>query len=153
MDNYNLDNPLVTRPESEEYLYAEEGMYDTGYDAGYDASPDTKDIKEVVGQAISGIPGVLGLKGKLSDIFKKDEDLTRGISARKAGDGRVSVSARVIADSGYNSGMLIDDMTEAITYALQAQLGLVADKIEIDIAETMTEAEFYDKYDADRALH
>lgn len=150
MDDYNRQiNGNTNNLADDEYLFVEEGVYDVGYDP----NPDTKDIKEVVGSAISGIPGVLALKGGLADIFKAGEDLTRGVSVRKSEDGRVAVKVKVIAESGYEHDQLIQRMTEAITDDLQTQMGLYAAPVEVEVAETMTQNEFFDKYDADRALH
>ena len=146
MDNYNKN---ANDPTNDEYLFVEETVYDTGYDA----DPDTKDIKEAVGEAVSGIPGVLALKGGLTDIFKKDEDLTRGVSVRVNDDDRVEVSVKVIAETGYNEADLIRQMTDAITDDLQMELGMVADRVDVKVAQTMSRDEFLDKYDADRALH
>lgn len=136
-------------PADDEYLFMEETIY---IPERYDPDPDLKDIKTVVGEAIGSVPGVLALKGGLTDIFKKGEDLTRGISVQKE-DGHVNVSAKVITDSNYDNQELIQQMTDAITDNLQMQMGLIADDIYVEIAETMTESEFYKKYDADRALH
>ena len=142
-------NHAMNGPTGDEYVYVEE----TAYGTGYDPDPASDGIKEVVGAAISGIPGVLALKGGLTDIFKANEDLTRGVSAKKSDGGHVSIGAKVIAESGYDEADLVQQVTEAIADELQAQLGLIADKVEIDVTETLSREEFYDKYDADRALH
>lgn len=151
MDNFNqpgLGGPVPT-PDGD-YLYTEETTFGAGT-LPYD--PDTRDIKECVGAAISSVPGVLALKGGLTDMFKKDEDLTRGITVTRGNGYRVSVKAKVIAEAGYDEVALIQQMTRAITDDLRTQMALTADKVDIEIADTMTEIEFFDKYDADRALH
>lgn len=132
-------------------VYSEE-IFAT-YDPVEDAKMDNKVLKQMVGDAIRGVDGVLALKGGLTDIFKRDEDLTRGITVHQSNDGKVRVSAKVIAESGYDSAQLIQQLTDRITQAMQSQAGLQPEKVEVEIADKMTQAEFYDKYDADRALH
>lgn len=143
MDNDKPQNQETTPELVETDIYVE--SVETDY--------SQRDIKQVVGEAIAGVNGVLGLKGKLTDIFKQGEDLTRGITLRKLDGDYVDVSAKVIAEAGYNSTELLQNLSDAITLALEEELGLRVGKMDVEIAETLTRAGFYEKYDPERAIH
>ena len=69
-DYNNLNDPMnrpMNDPMGNDYLFVEETVYDTGYD--YD--PDTKDIKQAVGEAISGIPRRAGPQGRPDRYLQK----------------------------------------------------------------------------------
>lgn len=118
-----------------------------------DYLPSNESVKEVAGKALAKVDGILGLKSGFTDIFKADEDLTRGISVHVYDDESVNLSAKVIAELGHNSANLINDATAAVTSAVQSQLGLAPEKINIEIADTLTRAEFDEKYGAKREIH
>lgn len=141
MDNYFNSAGKGADPD---YWYLEEAAFLDGCKE----TPENKDIKRVVGAAIAAVPGVLGLKGGLSDLFKKDDDLTRGISVHFYGGENVRIKAKVIAEKGYNEETLAGDVRESIRLALAAELALTADRVSIEIADTMTPEEFCDKCDA-----
>ncbi len=113
-----------------------------------------KEIKEIVGEALSEVDGVLALKSGLTDIFKKDDDLTRGISVGiNQDDATVKVGAKLIADSAFSSPEIISEATELVAEALRHEAGLEMKEIDIDVAESMSWDAFVDKYGVDRALH
>ena len=129
-------------------------LYREGAEAeGANNDFDNKDIQQAVGRAIAGEDGVLGLKGRLTDIFKRDEDLTRGIVVHRMDGRQVAVSAKVIAEAGYDASDLLQRLADSITFVLEDELGLIANTVDVQIAETMTRAGFYEKYDPERAIH
>lgn len=149
MANLIPNDPLnENTPATGDFLFVEGTVYDDDAPA-----PDNKDIQEVVGEAISGVDGVLALKGGLTDIFKKDEDLTRGISVHVDSENNVNVKAKVISDADYSADAVAQQATEAINDCIRENLGLTVGTVEIDVADTMTRGEFFEKYDAERALH
>lgn len=109
-------------------------------------------IEQAVGESIRHIPGLLALKSGPGDLFKTDGDLSRGISATETDTG-VRVKIKVIAEASYDPSSLIREMTDSITLALKDRLGLETDKLEVEIADTMTPEEFQEHCKAERALH
>ena len=154
LEEYNREN----EDRGDDFLLVEEALYyavpsgrqkeeETNWD------PTNREIKAVVGEAISEVPGVLALKGRIIDIFKDDDDLTRGISVYETGIGRVEVNARVIADKSCDDGGLIRKMTDAVAEGLRARLGLEVSEVNIEIAEAMSPDDFLERYGAGRSLH
>lgn len=146
-DNYN--DLFIADPLIDEYVVEEDYVY--GDYNGRDLRD--KDIKEIVGRQISTVDGVLGLKGGLTDVFKADEDLTRGISVSVNRDGKVKVSAKVILADYANAADVIAQITQSVTDALQNEVGLRPEKVDIEVADTMSREAFYDKYSMERAIN
>lgn len=143
-------NERETTAGGDEYITLDE--YTLGMHRGLEIK--ARDVKEIVGEAVSDVDGVLALKGGLADIFKKDEDLTRGITVSvDEADGTVKVSARLIIDAAYTSAEVIREATELIASALQHEAGLDIRKIDIEVAESLSGAEFLERYNEDRAIH
>ena len=115
----------------------------TAYEAAYTDRIDEKVVSQLVGEAIAGVAGVLGLKGGLTDIFKKDDDLTRGVTVEALDDNKAKVSVRLIADDDHNAGEVITGVAAAITGALQRQAGLQPATVEIELAEGPPRKEFF----------
>lgn len=112
-----------------------------------------RDVKEIVGECLSEVDGVLALKGGLSDVFKKDEDLTRGISVSvDEADCTVKVAAKLITDASFSNAEVISKATELIASTLLHEAGLDIRKIEIDVAESLSFSDFIARYGIDRAI-
>ncbi|MDL2214204.1 Asp23/Gls24 family envelope stress response protein [Clostridia bacterium OttesenSCG-928-O13] len=113
------------------------------------AQIDHKVIKKMVGKAISGIDGILDVKDSIADLLKDEDDLTRGLSVLVSDDNQVSVTAKVIVETGKNIPNIVNQATAAITDVLQNTAGLTAKDICVEVADTMDPAE----YEQHKVLH
>lgn len=152
MSNYNNHtDPIANDDWNAPAAYMREDIYESTDNGDQRISHET--IKQVVGRAIARVHGVLGLKGGITDIFKSDEDLTRGISVHTSGENRITVSAKVIAELGYSEAELLIELTAAINTAMQNELGLAPEEIDIEITNALTREEFEEKYGASREIN
>lgn len=153
MDRSNqekLENMTYDHYANKDEFY-ETGALHAGEAQGYMEEKKNR-IEQAVGASIKDIPGLLALKSGLGDLFKRDEDLSRGIAVTETDTG-ARVKIKVIAETGYDPSALIREMTDRITLALRDKMGLVTDKLEVEIADTMTPEEFQENCKAERALH
>ena len=107
-----------------------------------------KDLELIVGLALRKVPSVLGLKPSLTDIFKKGDDWSKGISV-SADENTMAVSARVIADSAYDPADVIAEASAAIAESAEAETFKMPCEVEVKIVESMTPAQFLEKYPDD----
>lgn len=106
-------------------------------------------IKTISGEAICHVEGVLGLMGGVTDIFKRDEDLRRGISVNWNKNG-CEVSARIIGDDAYDTKKTLIAVRHSITHALQEGAGMENIELDLSMADSMEKSEFIEKYGANR---
>lgn len=118
------------------------------YNVPFDMSVDDA-IKTITGEAICHVPGVLGLKGGLSDVFKRDEDLRRGISVSRNKTG-YEVSAHVIGDAAYDTEEILVAVRISITHALQEGAGMENIELSLSMVDSMSKSDFIEKHGADR---
>lgn len=104
---------------------------------------DEKVVKKLVGEAIAGIDGVLDKKDTLSDLFKSDDDVTRGLTLDINNERKeVSVAARVVVESVKNIPDIVNAATKAVTKVIQQTTGLAVKDICIEVADTLTKEEY-----------
>lgn len=108
-------------------------------------------IAKIAGEAICHVDGVLGLKSRLGDIFKRSDDISRGVSVEGAANYGYSISARLIVDESYVPARVVDQAKEAIAYSLKQGAGLVIYQPDIEADAAMSREEFYEKYGADKS--
>ncbi len=132
------NNEKVQQLDQYEFFWKnEENMGDT----------EKESIKRMVGGALHEIPAVLAVKSYLGDIFKKNDDITKGIVVHKTSEGRIGVALRVVGDKDTDTEHLIRQMTNAITGVLQMEPGVEVGALSIQIVHTMSQAEFYEKHE------
>ena len=110
------------------------------------AKIDTKVVKKLVGEAIYKVDGVLDAKDSMADLFKSEEDLTRGINVTVSDDQRVEVHAKIVVETGKNIPDIVNEATKAATDTLQNNAGLQVKDICIEVADTMAKDEFRQEY-------
>lgn len=115
----------------------------------YDLSTDNA-IKTITGEAICHVDEVLGLKGDLSDVFKRGDDLRRGITVRSSSL-PPTVEARVIADVNADALSLLEEVRSAVQHALAQGAGMEGVEVKVEVADSMTPTAFYHKYGPDRS--
>lgn len=96
----------------------------------------------MVGEALAATDGVLDAKSGVADMFKSDSDPTRGVAVTLTDCQQVSVSAKIIAETGKNIPQLVNNATAAITDALQNTAGLHVKDICVEVTDTMTPEEY-----------
>lgn len=125
-----------------------EGTNKDRYNVPFDMSVDDA-IKTITGEAICHVNGVLGLKGGLTDIFKRDEDLRRGILVSRNENGYV-VSARIIGDEAYDTEEILVAVRCSITHALREGAGMENTELSLIMDDSMSKSKFIEKYGSDR---
>lgn len=128
-------------------------MADMTTNRGYTPAPETlkiddKVIKKMVGEALASVDGILGAKDNLADMFKSDEDPTRGITISTTNHHEVEVTAKIFAESGKNIPQMINAATAAITDKLQNTAGLKINGICVEVVDTMTAEEYKNQYES-----
>lgn len=104
---------------------------------------DEKAIKKMAGQAVTKTPGVLGLAGGLPGMLKLTDDTTMGLDVTLSEDNKkVAVSAKVITEYGKNIPQIVEDVTHQVTETLQTMAGLSVEKVEVEVTDTMTAADY-----------
>lgn len=103
---------------------------------------DDKVAKKIVGEALSCIDGVLGVKGGLADLLKGDDDRTRGVVVNVNDNQQITVCAKVITESGKNMPGIVKTIEDKITKALQSTTGLEVKDVVVEIADVMTKDEY-----------
>ena len=107
---------------------------------------DERAIKKIAGEAISGVDGVLGLAGGLTDVLKSSDDVTKGLAITTSSDGAsAEVSAKIVTEYGKNIPDIVSQVQGNITKALQEMAGLTVDKVEVEVTDTMTADEYQEK--------
>lgn len=114
---------------------------------GFTPAPDTakidaKVVKKMVGEALSSIDGILDVKDSVIDVFKNEDDLTRGVAVSLTDDQQATVNAKIITETGKNIPNIVNSATDAITKALQNTAGLKPKDICIEVTDTMTKEQF-----------
>ena len=118
------------------------------YNVPYDLPPEDA-VKEITGQAICHVNGVLGLKGNLGDIFKRGDDLRRGITVNLDA-APMLVSARIIGDIEVDGKKLVREVHDAVLYALKEGAGMNDVDLDIELDDMLERDSFYEKYGAGR---
>lgn len=128
-------------------------MADMTTNSGYTPAPETmkmddKVIKKMIGEALAGVDGILGAKDNITDMFKSDDDPTRGITISTTHHHEVEVTAKVFAESGKSIPEMINAATAAITDKLQNVAGLKVNGICVEVVDTMTAEEYKNQYES-----
>lgn len=109
---------------------------------------DEKVIKKIIVASLMGVDGFLGTAGGLfhGKSASEEEEVFKhiGISTKKAGE--VTVNVKAIAESGKNIPTIVDEMTKSVIRGLHAVAGLDTKAVNIEIADTMSVADFDAKY-------
>lgn len=99
---------------------------------------DKKLVKRMIGETIAETTGVLGVKGGLTDVLKKNDDVTKGIFIHITDDNTISVKVKVITEVGSNMPNIVNTTTEKVTHLLQKTVGLKVKSMDMEVADTMT---------------
>lgn len=104
---------------------------------------DDKAIKKMAGEAISNVDGVLSVEGSLTDLLKSSDDITKGIGVTLSEDGKsVQITTRIITEFGKNIPAIVSNVQAAVEKTLHDVAGLVAEKVDVEITDTMSRAEY-----------
>ena len=110
----------------------------------------TTAIAKIVGEAICHVEGVLGLKSHLGDVFKRSDDIARGVVVNRDGNYQYTISARLITDENYIPAKVVDEVKDAITYSLKQGAGLSVYEPDIEVAGAMSSEDFIAQYGEDK---
>lgn len=123
-------------------------MEQARYNVPFDLTEEDA-IKSITGQAICHVDGVLGLKGTLGDVFKRDNDITRGITVF-VNDAETEIKARIIVDAAYNQKQVAEAVQQSILRALYEGAGIQLVQLTVEVDSAMESTAFYEKYGPDR---
>lgn len=119
----------------------------TGAQAPGNVKIDDTAIKRIVGKAIGRVDGVLGVEGKLTDMLKSSDDVTKGLSITSNDNGKtVSIEAKIITEYGKNIPDIVNAITLNVTDALHSMAGIQVEKLNVEVVDTMTQQEYNQKY-------
>lgn len=110
---------------------------------------DDKVIKKLIATALLNVDGYLGTTGGLmsglTGVFKsnatQEEEAVKGITADLK-DGQVDVSVKMIVELGKNIPSVVNNVTESVTTTLKDLAGLETKAVHVEVADTMTRAEY-----------
>lgn len=127
-------------------------MEKTKKEAGFTPVPenaiiDEKVVKKLAGEAMANVDGMLGVKGSIGDWFKRDDDVTRGITVDMQEGGKVSLCLKVITETGKNIPAVVEAITQNVTDALQNSAGLKVAELNVEVTDTMTREEYHETID------
>lgn len=104
---------------------------------------DDRAIKKMAGEAISKVEGVLSVEGGLTDLLKPSDDLTKGIAVVMSEDGKgVQVSTKLVTEYGKNIPTIVRQVQDAVEKTLREMAGLVVEKVDVEITDTMSRKEY-----------
>ena len=108
---------------------------------------DSKVLDNIIREATSDIPGILGPSFALTDPLKhvEDVDMTRGMHMSVDGD-EVSLRMKVIAELGQSIPDAIETMTQRVTDALQSQTGLKVAEVKVEVVDSMTREAYESRF-------
>lgn len=112
---------------------------------------DDKAIKKLAGEAISQVPGVLGLEGGLTGIInnvikQQAEDVTQGLNVQASDDGSsVDISAKIITEYGKNIPAIVAEVQDKVSQTLHSMAGLAVGKVQVEVTDTMTREDYQAK--------
>lgn len=135
-------------PLADDNFYTEHNVYTETRDAGV----DSEQVQCAVGEVLAAMPAVLGLKGGLTDIFKDDDDLRRGISVQVTAYNDAKITAKLITDETYSTADVLAQATAKITEMLKSQFGLGLQKLDVQVAQSMSRAAFEKEYGKSRFI-
>lgn len=111
------------------------------------------DVKQLVGGAISRTAGILAMYSGVVDMFKQNQDVSRGVTVKLLPlEKQVKVKAGVIVDAAYNVDDVLDQAKRNVAATLAEETGLELTDVEVTAEKTMTRAEFDERCDAERLL-
>lgn len=104
-------------------------------------------IKRIVGEAIDKVDGVLGVAGNLTDLLKSNADRTKGLSVTmQENSQQVDIDAKIMTEYGKNIPTIVNALTTNVTEALRTMAGLEVNKLNVEVADTLTREEYNKKY-------
>lgn len=103
---------------------------------------DDKLIKKMIGEILESTDGVLGAKGGFHDIFKKHDNITKGIRVDIDDSKDASVKMKLYVEKGKNIPTIINQITTRIRDELQNTAGLKVRDVDIQVVDTMTQEEY-----------
>ena len=125
---------------------------DTTYTpAPSNARIDDKVVKKLVGEAVFQVDGVLDAKDGLTDMFKSDDDMTRGITVSISDEHSATICAKIVTETGKNIPDIVNNITKADTETLQANAGIAVKDLEVEVTDTMTKEEYKNQNNPDLA--
>ena len=127
------------------------GPYTTG-ELPRDTRIDDRAIKKIAGEAIAQVGGVLGMAGGLADVLLPGDERIRGLTVTYLEGGSIEVSARLITEYGKNIPALVAAVQYKVTEALHSMAGLDAEKVEVEVTDTMTREEYHEKMEQEYGL-
>ncbi len=150
MDDYNLGNMPVYDLRDNPIDHAKYPPYPPDEPA---ARPDKKAVQQMVGDAILHTGGVLGVMGGLRDIFKSEEDVTRGIILHlsSADFCSATVKAELIIQKGCDVDAVLEEASANVANVLQKRARLGIEDVRLTLAEEMTPEEFEERCTAQNA--
>ena len=117
-------------------------------------SYEDKVIKKIAGIATDGIPGVLtlsgGLIGNITDMFRSNEDKTKGIDA-EVGQKQVALDLNVVCEYGKNVPQLFDTIINKVSTAVRDMTGLQLVEMNMHVADVVSHDEFVEMQNKQRS--
>lgn len=115
---------------------------------------DIPAVRRAVGYAVSEVDGVLGIESEYGEVYRTEEDVSPGVwVVVSEDDGIASVRIGVIMEAGSNENELVMQIEDEIETALEIEMGLRPQQIEILIADEMSREEFDAIYTPYRMYH
>lgn len=114
---------------------------------------DDKVIKKMVASALMNVDGFLGTSnsvvGNLTAMLQKntntEEDIIKGITTDLK-DNQVDVNLKIITESGKNIPTIVENIISSVTQSLKDVGGLDTKSVNVEVVDTMTKAEYDEKY-------
>lgn len=103
---------------------------------------DDKAVKKLIGEAITGVDGLLCLEGGFGGLLKSGDDKTRGVNVSVKDDGVTTVELKIVTEFGKNIPVIVNEVTKRVKDVLQNTAGLVVKDVTVHVTDTVTREEF-----------
>ncbi len=107
---------------------------------------DARAMQRIAGEAVAHVDGVLGVKAGMGDLLKGEDDKTAGVEVHVSDKGEADVQVRIITEFGRSIPEVADEVMGRIQGRLWSLAGVVTHRVSVEVADTMTPAEYDKQY-------
>lgn len=108
---------------------------------------DDKAIRKMAGEAVMSVDGVLGIGGGIVNMFKKDDDVSTGVSVDLSDDNKkAKVNAKIITEYGKNIPEIVEKITSTVAEALHGMAGITTEEVNVEVADSLTREQYKEKF-------
>lgn len=102
-------------------------------------------LQKIVGKTASEIEGVIDLQGNLfsdmTDMFRKTDNLKKGVSVDVEDNEKVSVELDAVMKYGADAPAIFDKITDAIEKNMDEMTGLQLTEVKLTVTDMLTDEE------------